>query len=414
MLRSMFTAISALRNHQLKLDTISNNIANISTIGFKKSRVNFQDILNQTLSGAGTSTTGGIGGVNPMQIGLGMTLGSIDMLFTQGNPQVTGNSTDMAIQGNGMFVLSDGVNTRYTRAGNFSLDSTGKLVNPANGWIIQGWQADDLGNININAPLSNISVPVNSIIPAKQTGKVYFTGNLEAGGDDAYATKVNVYDSLGRAHTLNFNLKPIGQSGKWRLDSVTETDDSIDKIDIPPNVELGFDNSGKLLADVTANIEITYSNDYPPKQTFSARWNKGDVTSYDQISDVKLKSQDGYASGKLGSYNIGSDGIVSGVYSNSLRRNISQIALAHFVNYGGLQREGENMFSPSNDSGPVLTGLANTEGRGSISAGRLEMSNVDLSEEFVNMITAQRGFQANSRAITVSDEVLQDLLNLKR
>ncbi|MCM8823867.1 MAG: flagellar hook-basal body complex protein, partial [Candidatus Omnitrophica bacterium] len=180
MLRSMFTGISGLRNHQVRMDVVANNIANINTTGFKRGRVNFQDILSQVVRGA-SPPTDTLGGTNPIQVGLGMSVASIDTIFTQGNLQLTGVNTDMAIQGNGMFILrdADGV-IHYSRAGTFVLDANGNLVNVSNGYFVQGWQANSAGEINTSDLVSNISIPTGSTIPPNATTKITFSNNLDS------------------------------------------------------------------------------------------------------------------------------------------------------------------------------------------------------------------------------------------
>ncbi|HPO97764.1 MAG TPA: flagellar hook-basal body complex protein, partial [Bacillota bacterium] len=179
MMRSMFAGVSGLRNHQIRMDVIGNNIANVNTIGFKSSRVSFQDTLNQMLRGA-SAPQGERGGINPLQVGLGVNIATIDVIHTQGNLQNTGKISDVAIQGDGFFILSDGGNQYYTRAGNFNMERDGRLVNPSNGLVVQGWMADDLGNINPNSPLTNIRLPIGQTINPVATSVIEFGGNLNS------------------------------------------------------------------------------------------------------------------------------------------------------------------------------------------------------------------------------------------
>lgn len=408
MLRSMFTGISGLKTHQTRMDVVANNVANINSTGYKKGRANFQDIISQSLSGASGATTAGTGGTNAKQVGLGVSLGSIDTLFTQGNLQVTGVNTDMAIQGNGMFILNDGASTDYTRAGIFSLDEDGTLVNAANGWNVQGWQADNTGALDTTQAIGNISVPVGSSIPANETTSITYTGNLDSGSavGDSYVTSINVYDSLGATHTVTLTFAKTAANTWSATASGVGVGGAASTLIYDPA-------DGSFDAGLSTVNNITLAS--PPAAT-AAVFTPGFTTSTQYAADNSIiaSSQDGYASGALQSYSIGDSGVITGLFSNGIRRSLAQIALAHFANYGGLNREGDNMFAETANSGVAQVGVAKNGARGSIIGGTLEMSNVDLSEEFTSMITTERGFQANSRSVTTSDEILQELLNLKR
>jgi len=389
------------------MDVVANNISNINTVGFRKGRANFQDILSQTISGASGATTGGTGGTNPKQVGLGMTLGSVDTLFTQGNLQTTGVNTDLAIQGNGMFVESDGNGTQYSRAGIFSLDENGDLVNAANGFHIQGWQGVN-GVVNTTVAPGNINIPVGSTIPASATTTATYGGNLDSGTAVAgtYVTSFTVYDSLGATHTVTITFAKTAANTWSATPSGAGVAGAASTVAYDPATG-AYNAAGSTINNITVAA--------PPAATAMAITpNFASTTQYASDNTIIAQSQNGYASGSLQSYAVGDSGVISGVYTNGIKRDLAQVALAHFANYGGLQKEGDNMFSETSNSGNALIGTAKNGGRGSISAGTLEMSNVDLSEEFTTMITAQRGFQANSRSITASDEMLQELLQLKR
>lgn len=418
MLRSMFTAIAGLKNHQLKLDVVANNMANVNTIGFKKGRINFQDILSQTLTSSGAPTAASVGGTNPKQVGLGMTIGAIDNLFNQGSLQVTGVNTDLGISGNGLFILNDGATTRYIRAGNFAVDGVGTLVNAADGWNVQGWQADAAGVINTTTAVGNIQIPTTSTVAPTPTGDVDFVGNFDSTSaiGDTKQTSIVVYDSLGAAHTLIFHFqKTAANTWDWAAVPVTYTDPSITGVVVGGALPMVFNASGALPpAGATDTVTVSYVAGPTTPQVINANFAAADVTQYASADTLIANDQDGYTSGTLIAWNVGNDGIIQGSYSNGLRRNIAQIGMAHFSNYSGLLKEGDNAFTPTSNSGLAQVGTAQTGGRGQISAGTLEMSNVDLAEEFTSMITAQRGFQANSRTITTSDEILQEVMNMKR
>ncbi len=418
MLRSMFTAIGGLKNHQVRMDVVANNIANVNTIGFKKGRVNFQDILNQTLSGGAIPSTS-VGGINPKQVGLGMSLGAIDNLFTQGNLQTTGVNTDMALQGNGMFMITDNASVRFTRAGSFTLDANGDLVDTATGWHVLGWTS--VGGVITPTPGTegNINVPIGTNLAPNATTTVDFTGNLDAttaiGG--TYTASALFYDSLGAQHTLIMTFTKTA-ANTWGLGVTWPAADTniIGAAVTGGSMPLNFNGAGQLIAAETAAIQITYLPAYGAltPQNYNLTFGTANVTQYAADNTLIPNTQDGYASGTLTSYAVSDSGIIRGVYSNGLNQDLAQLAIAHFNNYGGLFKEGSNMWSETGNSGTPQIGTAQTGGRGSVTAGTLEMSNVDLAEEFTTMITAQRGFQANSRSITTSDEMLQELLNLKR
>lgn len=674
MMRSLFAAVSGLKNHQTRQDVIGNNIANVNTVGFKASRVNFQDILSQTLQGS-SSAQGNRGGTNPKQVGLGVGLASIDTLFTDGSYQPTGKQTDLAIQGQGFFVLSDGANKYYTRAGNFDFDEAGNYL-AGNGMKVVGWMADDNGVINTSGTTSTIQVPVGSTMAAKATTAFEYANNLSAdakigtiapaqmevfdslgnshivnqtfvkvadnkwistsnvtngtitGGSlyeisfdswgkvqspvavtpsatsiaDTTVTAsclvdklkldntlagttsipVTVYDSTGTSHTLTMKFEntqayAAGTSdGKWTYtleegglpvtgvtgtvtfpangstyqgfpssiplnggqvslnvtnqqapgaavagdNTVSPTDKSyptkqatvpalqldntkgsvhsenytvFDSKGVPhvfqveitntaPNVvgppavdgkwsykvtELGknsttaissgvitYDNAGSKYTGFPAipyndgevssllNFSITTPT-APAASTFvaassayttglvagpltitpgngaqamSITVNYNKLTQYGGESTIQPINNDGYPAGTLdlAKLTIDQSGIITAGFTNGKSKSLGQVAMAVFNNTNGLTKAGDNLFAKSNNSGDAQIGAGGAGGRGSFSAGILEMSNVDIAQQFTDMITTQRGFQANSKVITTDDEILETLANLKR
>ncbi|HEX7490377.1 MAG TPA: flagellar hook protein FlgE [Candidatus Limnocylindrales bacterium] len=421
MLRSMFSAISGLRGHQIMMDVIGNNIANVNTVGFKSGRVNFQDILSQTVHGA-TAPSGGLGSINPAQIGLGMTVAGIDVLQTQGNLQSTGKTTDMAIQGDAFFIESDGGQTVYTRDGAFDIALDGSLANPASGLKVQGWQADSAGGIDITQPITNLVIPIGQRTTALATSHVTLSGNLDAGAADATTvpTTMTVFDSLGISHSVKVTFTKTGANA-W---SWSATKDAADTgIDIAqtaaaagPPVVAAVNNgtlsytSGGVFSASTGSLSFTF----PDGAT--ATTPSIDLSAMTQFSGTSQPAgqTDGFTSGTLSTFSVGNAGELSGVYSNGQTQVLGQIALANFLNSAGLLRAGQNNFSATSASGAASVGTAGTGGRGTVTTGALEMSNVDLATQFTGMITAERGFQANGRVITTSDEMLQELVNLKR
>jgi flagellar hook protein FlgE len=404
-LRSMFSAISGLRGHQIMMDVIGNNIANVNTVGFKSGRVNFQDILSQTLHGA-TAPNGGLGSINPAQIGLGMTVAGIDVLHTQGNLQSTGKTTDMAIQGDGFFVMSDGMSQYFTRDGAFDIALDGALVNPASGLKVQGWQADSSGNIDTTQAVGNLIIPIGQRTTALATANARLSGNLDAGAANGAtaSTTMTVFDSLGVAHSIKITFtKSAANTWNWAASA-----DGTCTTTSTGTVTFGSDG---IYASSTGTLSIAYTNGATTPQTPAV--NLSAMTQFSGGSQP-VAAADGFTSGTLVTFAVGNQGEISGVYSNGQTQKLGQIAMASFLNAAGLLRAGQNNFSMSSASGQPSIGTAGSGGRGTVSTGALEMSNVDLATQFTGMITAQRGFQANSRVITTSDEMLQELVNLKR
>ena len=409
MMRSMFSGVSGLKIHQTMMDVIGNNIANINTIGYKSSSVNFQSMLSQTLKGASTPNETN-GGTNPIQVGLGAKMSSIDFNFVQGNLQSTGKITDMAIQGEGFFVLKSGIGVYYTRAGNFAFDSSGNLVNPSNGSIVQGWLADSSGVVNTNTGLSNLNIPINQTIQPNATTRITYSGNLPSNASVGaeYNAPIQVIDSQGNAHDLTVKFtKTNDNEWSWQVTSPTGA--------VGSGV-ITFNSNGSL-ESVTGG-PITYSP--PGADPMSITPNFGTIGEIDGLTQFATNataaavSQNGNVSGTLQSISIGGNGEITGVFSNGQNKVLGQIALALFTNASGLISVGNSLFAESNNSGVPLIGVPDSGGRGQIIVGTVEMSNVDLAKEFADMIVAQRGFQANSKIISASDEMLQVLVNMKK
>ena len=452
-----------MQNHQTRLDVIGNNVANVNTTGFKRGRVNFQDMISQQLSGAARPTTE-VGGVNPKEVGLGVMTASIDTIFTQGNLQSTGVNTDVAIQGNGFFILKNGEESFYTRAGAFGLDSEGTLVNPANGMRVQGWMAEELNGemvLNTAGSTEDIIIPVGTKDPAKATQNVDFACNLNKntpeildGASEAdiakgtWSTEQKIYDSFGNQHMLSVSFtRVVGNPNQWQAtvtvnpdgEVPTETRVGLGTTDGTENTFLvNFDNNGTLLSvtDSAGNItnpegEVVIQASFnvpeanpddagnPYRQTLNINLGtigsqKNTITQSASQSSTKAFYQDGYTMGYLDNFKIDSTGTITGVYSNGTNRIIGQLALASFTNQGGLEKAGENTYVESNNSGMANIGTSGIAGKGSLLAGSLEMSNVDLTEQFTDMIVTQRGFQASSKTITTADTLLETVMNLKR
>jgi len=407
MMRSMYAGVSGLKTHQTRMDVIGNNIANVNTAGFKASRVTFKEMLSQTLSGA-KAPQDNRGGMNPQQVGLGVSLGSIDTNHVQGNLQSTGLGTDLAIQGNGYFIVNNGTQNFYTRAGALTLDENGNLVNASNGYIMQGWMATN-GIINTNSPLTGIRIPIGDTMAPQASTEAVFAGNLNSADPLPWTATMDIYDSQGEKHTLTLNFEPTSEN-QWDWTA------TIDGADLGGSNEttgtITFGGDGKFASVTGDTFDIDFNNG--TDQIAGFRLDLSAVTQMAGDNTLDGLYADGYSMGSLESFSIDNAGVITGSYSNGLTKAIGQIAIANFSNAGGLTRVGDTLFAESQNSGIAQIGAAGTAGRGKISAGTLEMSNVDLAEQFTDMITTQRGFQANSRIISTTDEMLQDLVNLKR
>ncbi len=409
MLQAMYSGISAIEAHQERMDVIGNNIANVNTTAYKAGRVTFQDQLSQTLQGASTPNAN-IGGTNPQQIGLGVRVGSIDTLMAQGGLQSTTRPTDMAIQGNGYFMLGDSTGVSYTRDGSFTLDSNGNLVNGANGSFVLGWKADPNGKIDSTkqiSPASRLAIPVGGLTAVQPTSNVSFGGNLSAEATPAsgvYSRSVVVYDSLGEKQTvsLNFTRNAAANTWDWSASGAAGATGS---------GQITFDTSGKQ-SGATGGITLTPTDGAAAAQAITPDFSA--VTQISGSSSASPTTQNGFGPGTLQSFGVDQTGAVTGIFNNGLTRVLGQVALADFPNPEGLERGGGNAFRTTINSGLPSIGTALSSSLGKISTGYLEQSNVDLSTEFTNMIVTQRGFQANTKIVTTVDEMLNDVIQIKR
>ncbi|WDV47698.1 flagellar hook protein FlgE [Clostridiaceae bacterium M8S5] len=456
MMRSMYSGVSGLSVHQTKMDVIGNNIANVNTVGYKRAAATFQESFNQVLQ-SGSAPYAGRGGTNPQQIGLGMKLGSINTIYTQGTAQTTDNPEDMMIDGQGYFMVSIDPKAEekfYTRAGNFTRDVYGNLVTP-NGYRVLGKfiGGDDYAKalgITPGKDLDGIKINKSIMAPASSSVKVEIRGNLDSRTpttDDRstpsvdereYKTDVIVKDSLGNDYKVKLTFRKHTDVNKWHLiDNIEVTDlASGKKLEnvkaLGGDVEVQFDSSGKLTtATPTFNLEFPdtvvigasgpklpgffgtdsanskIAIDFSKLKQFS---NNSDAKGH----DVEVNGQIGRSAGSFTGFNVNDAGQVVVSFANGTNKAIWQIKTAKFDNPMGLVKLGGNLYKSSPNSGQAIIGVPGSSGLGTVKGGRLEMSNVNLSLEFTEMITTQRGFQANSRIITTSDEMLQELTNLKR
>jgi len=431
MLSSLFTGVSGMNANGTTLSVIGDNIANMNTVGFKGSRVAFGDVLSQSLSGAGSGS----------QVGRGVNVSRVSALFSQGSLQSTESVLDMGIEGDGFFVVSDGNARYYTRAGQFSVDRSGNITN-SDGLVVQGFIADASGNITSSR--GNLQI-TGTQTPSQITTKASIAVNLDATeavkawtfvspsvtppntADYNKSTTITVYDSEGGAHDVTAHFVKTGPNA-WTAHYVYQNAAN-------QYVEAGTQNltfndgtapnvGGSLATDNVAPLAFTWGGGVTASAiSFDYGTGTGDpvvgsgldgATQFAAPFSVLTLSQDGYASGSLKSMSLSDTGVISGVFTNGQTRKIGQIALARFVAPTGLTKLGRNLYGESFDSGQPIVGTAQTSGLGRVLGNTLEQSNIDLAQEFVQMIAAQRGFQANSKTITTTDELMQELINLKR
>ncbi|MBF4691731.1 flagellar hook protein FlgE [Fusibacter ferrireducens] len=471
MMRSMFSGVSSLKAHQLRMDVIGNNIANVNTVGYKASNATFSEMYSQTLRGASSSTTNR-GGTNPMQVGLGTNIAAVSVNHTKGSIQRTDVATDLMIDGDGFFMVTNDAtaqNKFYTRAGNFQMDEQGYLV------TTDGLRV-------LDNEFKPIQVNMSDSKSATTTSNILINGNIST-TENGHSTTVDIYDSLGDVHTLKINFEglPLKTSAKKQLENtpgantialndplnynadgtvaVASHNYSYRKMTIsdaggtqiypgivapatvPNDLYALFNEKGEFvdLVEYAPGVDPTTAApnlDVPSANTLTIKvdgasdisvpidrsmfFTNGDVTKdrigtqNSQASDAKAVQLEGRAAGKIYSFNISSKGEVIGIYTNGQQKILQTIGLAAFDNPGGLMKLGGNLFQETPNSGTAKYGVPSTGSFGSLTPGALEMSNVDLAAQFTDMITTQRGFQANSRVITTSDEILQELVNLKR
>jgi len=405
--------LSGLDATQQALNVISNNLANLNTTGFKGQTANFQDLFYQNF---GTTGAG-----NPIQVGAGSKMGSISSNFTNGSLLNTGVPSDVAITGNGFFIVQDANGTvDYTRAGNFGVNAAGQLVT-VSGQTVMGYPAA-LGVVNRSATLAPLVVGQSAISPPAATANMSQQTNLDASAPvgSTYAAPLTVYDSLGSPHVLTFNYTSTGP-GAWDYQITLPAADTggSGAPTVIASGSLTFDSSGNLtspsgsvsgitvtgLADGAANMNLTWNLTGPNNSSL--------LTQVDAPSATTATQQDGYSSGTLQSYTVEADGTIEGQFSNGQVQALGQIALASFANPQGMQLTGGDSYAPTLASGSAVVGVPNSGVLGTMTGGALESSNVDISAEFTNLIVVERAFQADARMITTLDTVTSQTINLQ-
>ncbi len=468
MMRSLYSGVAGLKTHQTKMDVIGNNIANVNTTGFKSSSVLFSDVLYQTSANA-TGATATTGGTNASQIGLGAKTSSIQTSITQsGSAQTTNNTYDMMLSGSAFFIVSRGGTNYFTKVGSFGVDGSGCLVN-GSGYQVMGWQVDPDNPNQIKKDTVSALYPEseeNKVSSPQMTTDAHLTGNIdmtdpELTSVDGCAISVSIYDALGYNYTVKFKLtQDENQADKslYNLEivsikdsnniEITGTDDpTTDAVEGGYTATIGGANSIQVKFDPDtgnfeyvgaagqkdAKLEIRPNNPNEKGDVFQSVINSETVdgitvdfsylTRFESNGKSTVKAVRGAADstgggrsmGKLNDVSIDETGKLYGVYTNGETKLLGQISVATFANPMALEALGNSVYTTTQNSG-YFDGIGTSvdEDGGKISQGVLEMSNVDLSAEFTEMITTQRGFQANSRIITTSDSMLEELVNLKR
>ncbi len=466
MMRSLYSGVAGLKTHQTRMDVIGNNIANVNTTAYKSQSMTFSDLMYQTTQAAsGANATTGVGGTNARQIGLGAKTGAIKTAITQqGATQTTNDPFDVMITGESFFVVNNGSENFFTRDGSFYVDGAGNLAMTSTGYNVMGWFPDTADPTAIKqdtVKALRVMTEANMTYPAQATSQATFSGIIDTNDTNVTSTEgrvvnLEVYDNKGFKYTIRCTLHDedttaddgmfylqvediIDSSGNSVVASGSTISDYVKINNVTGHTgdasgatvllqystkDGSFVNVGKAKGDTAAQTSITFSFDASKLPSFenitadfsatSNQNNNGSSTFVASKGDSKGNGS-GRKVGEMSGISIQKDGKIYASYDNGQKRLLGQIAVANFANASGLSKEGDNLYSATQNSGD-FNGIGEdiTAGGGYMNSGVLEMSNVDLSAEFTEMITTQRGFQANSRIITVSDTLLEELTNLKR
>ncbi len=403
-------ALTGLQADTVALNTIGNNLSNLNTTAFKTQSTTFSDLFYQNIGTAGSG--------DALQVGMGTRVSGTATDFSQGSLTTTQSSTDMALSGNGFFMVQRGASVDLTRAGNFQLDQTGNLIT-ADGENVMGYGMSG-GQVNLNGGLVPLQLPVTSSEPAQSTQNVSMTTSLDATAatGTSFSSPVTLYDSLGEAQAATVSYTKTSPT-TWTYD-----------ISLPTGAATGtpVNNTGTLTFNSAGVLQTPSSNvsgvsfpglaDGASALTFGFNlYNSAGAPTITQTagtSNTTASAQDGFAAGAYQGFTVGADGTISATFSNGQTTSIGQIAVGTVVNQAGLAQAGGNNYVATAVSGAVSVGVANVGGRGSIDGDSLEQSNVDISAEFSNLIVAQRAFEANSKTVTTFDSVTQDAIGMIR
>lgn len=407
---SFSIALSGLQADTTSLNTIGNNLANLNTTAYKEQGTTFEDLFYQQIGTSGSN--------NPLQVGVGTRVSGTSTNFTQGTLLPTGQSSDMALSGNGFFVVNQNGVQQITRAGDFQLSQRGDLITTS-GANVMGYSAAG-GVVNVNASLVPIQLPVGVTQAAQATQNISITANLNAAASvsTSFTTPVTIYDSLGKSHAMTVTYTKTG-SNQWSYSIAMPAGDATG---IPSNNTgtLTFDSSGNLVSPVGSVNNITFPTLTDGASDLKFNWSLANgggsptITQTTAASTTGASNQDGYASGNYSGFTVDPNGVVTAKFDNNHTQVVGQVAVATVTNTQGLVRVGHNSFETTAASGDAVIGVAGTGGRGTIEDSTLEQSNVDISTEFANLIVAQRSFEANSKTITTFDSVTQATLGMIR
>jgi flagellar hook protein FlgE len=407
---SFSIALTGLEANSVALDTIGNNLANLNTTAFKNQTTSFSDLFYQNIGNTGSG--------NALQVGLGTQVAGTETDFSQGSLSTSTNSTDIALNGNGFFVVNQDGLEQLTRAGNFQLDQSGNLTTTT-GDGVMGYAAAK-GVVNTNTPLTTLQVPVNETQAAQATSNFGITANLDAataiGG--TFSSTITMYDSLGTSHATTVNFQKT-KDNTWTYQISLPAGDATG-VPVNNTGTLTFSQSGGLLTPVANVSGISFPGMTDGASDMTFNWELYNANGAPQIgqtvgtSTATASTQDGFASGSYQSFSVDSAGVISAAFSNGQTQTVGQIAVALVTNLEGLTIDGGNNFQTSTSSGAASVGAPGAGGRGSIEDDTLEQSNVDISTEFANLIVAQRAFEANSKTVTTFDSVTQETINMIR
>jgi flagellar hook protein FlgE len=422
---SFFIPLTGLKADSTALNTVANNLANMNTTAFKSQSTQFSDLFYQQIGSSGAG--------DPVQVGAGVKVSANSTAFTQGSINSTGNDTDVALNGNGFFVVGNGQGSyELTRAGDFSMDTNGNLVS-SSGLSVMGYPAVN-GVVNTNAPLVAMNIPVGQVQEPKATTTMSVTGNLDSASTAGtqYPAEVTVYDSLGEPHVVTVSYTE-SSANTWTYSAQLPASDFTSGVSTPVTGTLTFDANGNLstvtqgagapqtvgtAAGDVSSIPLSFTGLADGASDLGIQWNllgsnnAPTISQVDTASAVSSTSQNGYASGQYQSFSVGSDGTITVSYSNGQKQNIGQFALANVSNLQGLELLGDGDYSTTLASGTASIATSGADGLGTLEDGALEASNVNISSEFSNLIIAQRAFEANAKSVTTFDTVTQDTINM--
>jgi len=405
--------LSGLQAASQTLSVISNNLANLNTVGYKASQASFRDLFYQAFGTNGAN--------DPIQVGEGVAINSVTPIFTSGNLQGTGVNTDAAITGSGFFVTQRNGALQFTRAGNFTVNDNGQLTTQ-DGQLVMGYPAVN-GVISPTQTLAPLQVSQGQLIPGAATTAIQTQTNLDASAavGDSFSTPVTVYDSLGTSHVLTYQFtKTAANAWNYKITLPAADTGGTGAPTVVTSGALTFNANGTLATPAAPVTGIAVTGLADGAAALGLTWNLQDAGGNSLLTQTAAPSatantlQNGFGSGTLLDFNISSDGTIEGSFSNSQTLALGQIVLGNFANPQGLLRAGQNSFQTTLASGPPVIGVAGTGGRGSITGSSLEQSNVDIATEFANMIVTQRGYQANARVVTTFDQLTQDTINMKQ